>query len=339
MKIVYLIGNGFDLNLGLQTAYRNFYDYYFEQPNTNSIIRKFKKDIKLDIENWADLEKTLGEYTVNFDTKDELDVIHKDLIFHLRNYLKGVENYYVCDDSQKGIIFDDLCLPEKVLLPTDKQQIGQFKSMSIWNNHRALKIITFNYTNVLEKLIGYTGQQKNVGNNINIILEDIIHIHGTISKGMALGVNDDTQFLNEKFREDRLLKNKYIKPELNKTARTGHDTSCQQWIKEGNLICVFGLSLGVTDLRWWQYIGDRLKDQYVRLILFYHKKTRTIDESSPAEVTEEEEEVKELFLNQTSLIKEEKDLVRNKIFVSINSPMFKIDNSKFNNKKLHKEVD
>ena len=28
MKVVYLIGNGFDLNLGLKTSYSDFYTYY-----------------------------------------------------------------------------------------------------------------------------------------------------------------------------------------------------------------------------------------------------------------------------------------------------------------------
>ena len=29
MKILFLIGNGFDKNLGLPTSYLEFYDYYF----------------------------------------------------------------------------------------------------------------------------------------------------------------------------------------------------------------------------------------------------------------------------------------------------------------------
>ena len=39
MNIVFLIGNGFDLNLGLKTRYRNFYDYYVALPKKNGAVR------------------------------------------------------------------------------------------------------------------------------------------------------------------------------------------------------------------------------------------------------------------------------------------------------------
>ena len=37
MNIAYLIGNGFDLNLGLKTKYMDFYKYYLEQESKNDI--------------------------------------------------------------------------------------------------------------------------------------------------------------------------------------------------------------------------------------------------------------------------------------------------------------
>ena len=40
MKFVFLIGNGFDLNLNLKTRYRNFYDRYISLPSKNSTIKK-----------------------------------------------------------------------------------------------------------------------------------------------------------------------------------------------------------------------------------------------------------------------------------------------------------
>lgn len=46
MNITYLIGNGFDLNLGLKTRYRDFYDYYVKQPSNDDLIKKFKNDLE-----------------------------------------------------------------------------------------------------------------------------------------------------------------------------------------------------------------------------------------------------------------------------------------------------
>ena len=42
MKIVYLIGNGFDLNLGLKTSYRDFYKKYIKQKSNSEIVENFK---------------------------------------------------------------------------------------------------------------------------------------------------------------------------------------------------------------------------------------------------------------------------------------------------------
>lgn len=43
MKLVYLIGNGFDINLGLKTKFRQFYNYYLEQETTDKTVINFKK--------------------------------------------------------------------------------------------------------------------------------------------------------------------------------------------------------------------------------------------------------------------------------------------------------
>jgi len=334
MNIVYLIGNGFDLSLGLPTAWSHFYDYYFEQPNPSPTIKSFKEAIGKNPKNWSDLEKALGRYTSNLHTREELIKLHEDLTFHLRAYLKGVEANYKCDDSLKDIISNSIITPEQFLPFVDHQKIYGFKSK--WSNRDwPVHIISYNYTSVFAKLVGYTGQSKSLGKSTNqnavVSLERIMHIHGSTSRSMALGLNDISQFQNEQFHKDRQLINKYVKEQLNIAARTGHDAVCQKWIKEANLICVFGLSFGITDLRWWQYIGDRLTDENVRMIAFYYDENLKIDDLilDPANLIEEEEKVKSLFLEQTSWAKTDNEQVRNKIFVSINSKMFKIDNDKF----------
>jgi len=328
MNIVYLIGNGFDLSLDLPTAYSDFYNYYLDQPNRDPEIENLKNSIETDRVNWSDLEEALGKYTINLHTKEALIRLHKDLINNLRTYLEKIEADCNCDDSQNELINRYLIYPETILPYTDQQGIQTFKSK--WSGHDwQIKIITFNYTTILEKLISYIGQQKRIGNtnyNRTVILKEIQHIHGSITKGMALGLNDPSQFLNETYREDRLLKNKYIKQKLNVVARTGHDDLCQVAIKGANLICVFGLSFGITDLRWWQYIGDRIMQRDILLILFYHNDKINLNDLDEAELYEEEDRVRNLFLTMTSLSDTDKEQVREKIFVSINSSMFKIDN-------------
>ena len=65
MNITYIIGNGFDVNLGLKTRYQDFYDYYQNQPSPSEEVKQLKAHIDRNKENWADLELALGEYTSN----------------------------------------------------------------------------------------------------------------------------------------------------------------------------------------------------------------------------------------------------------------------------------
>lgn len=50
MNVTFLIGNGFDLRMGLRTRFSDFYDVYIKQNegNTNPIIRKFCTDLQDD---------------------------------------------------------------------------------------------------------------------------------------------------------------------------------------------------------------------------------------------------------------------------------------------------
>ena len=45
MQILYIIGNGFDLNLGLETSYNHFYNYYKAVESDNINVQKLKKNI------------------------------------------------------------------------------------------------------------------------------------------------------------------------------------------------------------------------------------------------------------------------------------------------------
>ncbi len=66
MKVLFLIGNGFDCNIGLRTTYMDFYPYYIMQfPNDN-----LAKTIKNDYRRWSDLELGLGEYLKGLSISD-----------------------------------------------------------------------------------------------------------------------------------------------------------------------------------------------------------------------------------------------------------------------------
>lgn len=62
LNISFMIGNGFDLNLGLKTLYKDFYYHiYNKYPKSDKVYQNiFFERINKDIENWQDFEKMLG---------------------------------------------------------------------------------------------------------------------------------------------------------------------------------------------------------------------------------------------------------------------------------------
>ncbi|HIR76484.1 MAG TPA: hypothetical protein IAB97_06215 [Candidatus Choladousia intestinipullorum] len=95
MNITFLIGNGFDINLGLKTRYSDFYPYFIEKSTETNMIRTW---LEADELLWADLEEQLGNKLENV-KESEQDKFYEDMPDPYLN-LKGnkVENrlYYYC---------------------------------------------------------------------------------------------------------------------------------------------------------------------------------------------------------------------------------------------------
>lgn len=92
MNILFLIGNGFDINLGLETSYNDFYNFYVNQESKNDLIKKFKKTIKLDKNLWSDLELKFGEYTDELKNYEEFNECYNDISKNLSLYMEIQEN-------------------------------------------------------------------------------------------------------------------------------------------------------------------------------------------------------------------------------------------------------
>ena len=97
MNIVYLIGNGFDINIGLKTRYKDFYDYYLalDSSGDNEHVKKLKEHLKetlsTDDKYWSDLEIALGAYTTNFSSLEELELAYNNINDRFREFIQTIE--------------------------------------------------------------------------------------------------------------------------------------------------------------------------------------------------------------------------------------------------------
>ena len=331
MKIVYILGNGFDINLGLQTRYSQFYKYYKKLDSKSSSIKKLKNNIESE-DSWSDLELKFGEYSLNIDTKEEFIEVFEDLGDNLADYLKLEEDSVNLIEIDKEKFYRYLSFPEESLPQAQRNQVTDIRkkwSKYKWNTY----VLTLNYTRVFEKLIGEDNCPVQIGNhNSNTInYQGILHMHGFIDNAMVMGVNDISQLLNEKFHDKPEIINAFVKSKCNQAMQHTIDDQCKIHINSANLICIYGSSIGSTDKLWWEEIGNRLKGDCYLIIFSF-----TSEDIPPLREYKKElirENLKELFLEQTKLSKDEKKVISQKIFVGINRDMFDmVLHDKFNNK-------
>lgn len=269
MKTVFVIGNGFDINLGLHTGYQDFYDYYLLRPSDLEQVKSLKEHLKEKrYTKWADLELGLGEYTKELSSEKDLKVILHDLSDNLVAYLRGVSSDFSPSLKLAEKVFRGLAQPYQALPGGVARVLNDFRSSHGASN--VIEVISFNYTDSLEKIIKASGPAARLplGIDADSVLGSIRHIHMSIDDpDVILGVNDESQIMNESFRNER-CRTLLVKPHINSQLEELVDEECRNLIRSADLICLFGVSLGETDALWWSIIGEQIEKTPARLIYF-----------------------------------------------------------------------
>lgn len=326
MKVVYLIGNGFDLNLGLKTGYSDFYTYYLNNINDDFDIFRLKFHLKHDKNNegkyqyWSDLEIAMGEYTKEFSHREDMEKVYNDLNDNLRDYIMSIEQGGIQGDIDKDKLKKDLAHPEEYLRDVFKVDFRSF--VKKWETHAyETYIISFNYTNTIETILNMKGTME-IGQtryNRSNHLYPIIHIHG-LSNDPIIGLNDVSQIGNDLFRDDIETQEFLLKPKINEAVGHLNDRKSFELISQANLIYLFGVSLGETDKLWWEAVGERLKRD-CRIIYFVYNPD---EHPRSNELTRIRRKYKDFLLSKTKLTPEEKQAAFDRIFIVHNSDMFNL---------------
>ena len=324
MNVLYIIGNGFDLNLGLKTSYKDFYDYYKSIESTKKNVINLKSSISNNYKNWSDLELALGQYTEEIKTLDDFDEVFEDIGGQLSEYLKKEEDKFDSNSVNKEKFFENIVKPEEFLPLADNNKIKKFKNNYL-NREWHVDIITFNYTRIIEKILVKVKPVKigyHSNSNANVILRRIEHIHGYIDDRMILGVNDISQLKNKEFHKNEDILEAIIKEKCNKSYRHMIDDFFKSKIEQADFICFFGVSIGDTDNMWWELIGEKLKNNPMPLIIFT-KGEEVISPRIGYKNNRTERKMRNYFLKKTKLTDKEKERIVGNIYVALDSSMFK----------------
>lgn len=244
-NLLFFIGNGFDINLGLPTAYTDFLKWYSEQPigdvPSANAIERIKEELKKDLapdgnKLWADMEKYLGErltdeLLVNEAPEDSIHV-KENIDAHLKTYLHEVNGKFSYHPYQTAVLLQDI-VRMKIRLglydnPTDEVFFAHFND--------TLRFVDFNYTDTLDKIVGEWGE--------------VLHIHGCIDN-LILGVDAERQIPGDNYASEIELIKRYVKQE---NIDIKNKERWMNWINEADYICFFGLSFGITDRTYWKKV-------------------------------------------------------------------------------------
>lgn len=331
-----MIGNGFDLACGLKTAYANFVDYYLSVPSESTNINIFKEKMKKDLKTWADAEYAFGQYTKNYRLEEVVayQECRDDFIKQLVQYL-GKQESRIDDnlieaaesDFLNGLVKFDNSLTDDSI----ESLIDLYNSTD--SDMRTINVVNFNYTNVFERLIKAVDNRTEAlnyttllnGAQSNDILGDIIYIHGKRNKPPVIfGVDNKSQIANEDLKAVPKFIRSMIKLELNNALRKKLVQKCLKIIDNSTIICIFGMSIGLTDTYWWEIIVEWLHANSLHQLIYYAWLPSCIKDSA-GNYMNSLEDCREYLYEKLFLAENDAIQLRAQIHIEVNLDLFGVE--------------
>jgi len=346
-NITFIIGNGFDLNLKLNTRYTDFYPIYIEPHlDDKDEVKLFKKLIREEWEKWSDFELGIGEQSVEFKHGgDEFLNCISHFIAKFEEYLiKELERVDLNKINELTIalfVKSLLCFPDE--FDTDEKLDKYNAVVEACKNEGVLNFLHFNYTNIFDELYKKSKNEfqsclGQLGFRNKYSVEELgqnIHVHGEIGKQPVLGVYNSEQIKNVTIRANESVMSGLIKSSFFELRKRGLRESTipanigKRLIKKSDVICIYGCSIGETDKFWWLEIGSWLKKNNRLLVIIDF--LPNINERSTfrdvtmwyAEKKKKERHFKDLFMRYAEWTEEDIELNSDKIIVELGDRLFK----------------
>lgn len=341
-QLLYLIGNGFDLKMGLKTKYSQFYQWYKALPKSqNKIVQAFRDDIDMETQGelWSDLEWALGQYLKRLNSPEQAKDLFNDIQFNLQKYIRQQNDANTFRDfSTSPSFMKNFFEPDSIFRSATRKKINEY--FNHITNHIQTRIVIFNYTDTLEKLIGWKSKTQNYkfSENFDRIILGIEHIHGFCDdRGrLAIGVNSAEQISNPTLREDQGVIERFVKPAFNDSFELEHHLDCYRWISQSNIIVIYGMSLGKTDQYWWDAIANKLINNDSCILIVHFKRDCSFEGNGGPEYQEQIRKDRQLIIEHLEIIEKlanVKDIqsrqaklknISNRIFPTFSDELFRL---------------
>lgn len=324
MNITFLIGNGFDLNCGLKSKYSDVYDQYCSTQSDQECIQRFKKEIKSDYETWGDFEVAMAEHMAEFETESDFIACLRDFKTFLNRYLLDqitkINELIGEEEKQKtfqaiqhsvGNFYKDVThnLTNEIQSRISREQVYKYA-------------IVFNYTQLFERL----STQRN-GDRYSKIFSEVINVHGVLNDDIVLGMDNESQLVPCKSEKEitKRIKRAFIKPIFNEEYDSERIRRAKAIIDDSDIICVYGMSLGKSDLTWRELLFDwLLRKEDGHLFIFDYAnvsvKAKTVDERLDIEDMK-----RNSFFDRMELDKERSEKIEARLHMPLGKNLFNIN--------------
>jgi len=328
MNITFFIGNGFDLNLGLNTRYDDFYRYYKHQMKDSEDLLSNSIRDESNYEMWSDMEIGLGKLLEDVGENQVEEFLDSKLKLEelLVRYLKAEQQRIVINEPNVvgTELYRHILNFQNEFNAVEKERFLTFLNEARQQIHYCF--VSFNYTSVLDEMLKAVAdiwvkkpKRTSKGALFTDKLDDLLHIHGNLTDGIILGLDNQEQISNERLKTDTRLNNYIIKSNVNMELGERRIEDTRRIINQSRYICLFGLSFGETDRFWWEYLIKWLKrDSNNRLVLYiYGSNGNSV--SGPERIRNRDKE-REKFIERSGC--GDADDVKDRIIVIFNTDTF-----------------
>ena len=337
MNVAFLIGNGFDLQLGMETGYKSFLKWYVQHSTNDSDIAQFREYLKDEkSEWWSDAEIAMGQYLGNF-TDDNISVYFKnirDFKLRLSEYLIYENERYDLENTPEVIdTFIDFLLKsaDDIMLRPTLLRLNESRK----RNNTQIHFITFNYTDTLDRIVMKVKEKdktlQTIQTNSSVVYKtsvgNIYHVHGTLDSSLIMGVDNHEQLNGSNISDFSKVSRTLIKPIVNDELGRDEHENATSMLYDCQYLFFYGLSFGTTDKTWWDLIRDRLiKDGNLQVVIFTRSSDDDIQRIIPEDILDYVNDKKDEFLEKIGIEprSEHYAAVRKRVFVIRNTKRLNI---------------
>jgi hypothetical protein len=99
------------------------------------------------------------------------------------------------------------------------------------------------------------------------------------------------------------------------------DDKCEKIMNQADMYCLFGLSLGETDQKWWNLLASRFNNPNVHIIYYAHTDKKAVHSQ---ELWDIERSFRNMLLDKFTSKSADREASGARIHVLVNSDMFKL---------------